>query len=258
MKVLILGKNGMLGHKVYNYFKNRNYEVKGTTRNEYEVDKDNIEDIIKEVKPDVVINCIGILNKQCEDNKLLAIKVNTLLPHQLDYLSDKYNYYFIQVSTDCVFNGKEGNYIETSIPNAESFYGRTKALGEINNNKNVTLRTSIIGPDDKDGIGLFQWFMKQKKEVNGYSKVIWTGITTIELAKQMEVAINNHLTGIQHVVNNDFISKKDLLELFKKYYNKDINIIDDDSIVSNKTLIRTNLSYNFNIPSYEEMIERMF
>jgi len=258
MKILVLGRTGMLGHVVYKYLTMQGYEVIGTTRNEYDASKDDIKILIEKTKPDVVINCIGILNKVCEENKPLAIKINSYLPHYLDELSQKYGYYFIHISTDCVFDGTKGNYDETSYPDAISFYGRTKALGEVINDRNVTLRTSIVGSDDNpNGIGLFQWFMRQEKEVEGYARVIWTGVTTIELAKQIKVAIENHLTGLQHVVNNDFISKKDLLELFKKYFNKDIEIKANYFIKSDKTLKRTNLSYSFDIPTYEEMIKEM-
>lgn len=248
----------MLGHIVYEYLIEKGYDVVGTTRQEYDASKYDIRAILNKVKPNVVINCIGILNDACEKDKPLAIKVNSYLPHYLDYLSNEYGYYLVHISTDCVFDGIKGNYDETSIPNATSFYGRSKALGEIINDRNVTLRTSIVGLDDNpNGIGLFQWFMKQENEVNGYNKVTWTGVTTIELAKQIKVAIENHLTGLQHVVNNDTISKKDLLELFKKHFNKDIVIKENNDIVSNKTLVRTNLSYDFDIPSYDEMIKEM-
>lgn len=258
MKVLVLGKNGMLGHIVYEYLAKQGYDVVGTTRSEYDAEKDDIKPIIEKIKPNVVINCIGILNKACEENKPLAVKINSYLPHYLDKLSEEYGYYLIHISTDCVFEGTTGNYEEWCIPDAISFYGRTKALGEVISDKNVTLRTSIVGYDNNpNGIGLFQWFMKQQNEVQGYSKVMWTGVTTIELTKQIKVAIENHLTGLQHVVNNKVISKKDLLMLFKKYFNKDIEIKENGHIVSNKTLKRTELSYNFDIPSYEDMIKEM-
>ena len=264
MKILVLGKTGMLGHVVYNYFQEKGHDVIGTTTKfsdfQYDAYKDmrSIEKILEEEKPDVVINCIGILNKVCEDNKPLAVKLNSLLPHYLDSISEKYNYYFVHVSTDCVFEGTEGKYDEDSFPDAKSFYGRSKALGEVRNDKNVTLRTSIVGPDtNPKGIGLFQWFMNQEGQVGGYSKVIWTGVTTIELAKQIEVAINNKLTGLQHVVNNDFIPKKDLLELFKKHFNKDIKIEINDKVVSEKTLVRTDKSYSFDVPSYDQMVKEM-
>lgn len=264
MRILVLGKTGMLGHVVYNYFKENDYEVFGTTTKEGTLQYDaynnleKIEDIITEIKPDVIVNCIGILNQVCEDNKVLAVKLNSLLPHYLDSLSTKYNFKFIHVSTDCVYEGTKGKYDESSQPDATSFYGRSKALGEVKNTNSVTLRTSIVGPDaNPKGIGLFQWFMNQENTVGGYSKVIWTGVTTIELAKQIEVAIKNNLTGLNHVVNNDFISKKDLLELFKKYFNKNIEITNNDKVISEKTLIKTDASYNFDVPSYEKMVEEM-
>lgn len=263
MRILVLGKNGMLGHVVYNHFKENGYTVYGTTQttdivwDAYE-NLEGIEDIIKEVKPDAVINCIGILNQVCEANKPLAVKLNSLLPHYIDSLSEKYNFKFVHVSTDCVFEGTIGKYDETVPSDATSFYGRSKALGEVRNDRSVTLRTSIVGPDSNPkGIGLFQWFMKQENEVGGYSKVIWTGVTTIELAKQIEVAIKNNLTGLNHVVNNEFISKKDLLILFKESFNKNIIINDNDSVVSEKTLVRTDKSYNFDVPSYKQMVEEM-
>ena len=264
MRVLVLGKTGMLGHVVCTYLEEQGYEVIGTARNDekYSYDANSnlegIKSIIEEVKPEVVVNCIGVLNQVCEENKPMAVRLNSLLPHYLDSLSEEYKFHFIHVSTDCVYEGTIGKYDETSFPDARSFYGRSKALGEVKNDRSVTLRTSIVGPDSNPkGIGLFQWFMKQENEVGGYSKVIWTGVTTIELAKQIDVAIKNHLTGLHHVVNNDFIPKKDLLELFKKHFDKDIVINENDKVVSEKTLVRTDLSYNFDIPSYDEMVKEM-
>ena len=264
MKILVLGKNGMLGHVVFNYFLEKGYEVLGTVTHgegilyDANVNMSQIEDIILVQKPEVIINCIGILNQIAEEKKALAIKLNSLLPHYIDELSKKYHFKFIHVSTDCVFEGTKGNYTESSYPDATSFYGRTKALGEINNDRNVTLRTSIVGPDNNPkGIGLFEWFITQNGIIPGYSKVIWTGVTTIELAKIIEIVIEKNLTGLQHVVNNSFISKKDLLEIFKKYFNKSIQITDNEQIVSKKTLIRTEKSFNFDIPNYDKMIKEM-
>lgn len=265
MKVLVLGMNGMLGHVVYNYFKEQNYEVFGTVISGddgivYDAyrNQEDLEKIINKIKPDAVINCIGILNKVAEDNHHLAVSLNSLLPHYIDLLSIKYNFKFIHISTDCVFEGDKGEYDEKACPDARSFYGRSKALGEVNNGNNLTLRTSIVGPDNNPrGIGLFEWFITQVGEVYGYSKVIWTGVTTVEFAKAIEKGIKYDLTGLHHVVNNEFISKKDLLELFKRYFNKNIKIATNDEIVSKKTLVRTNESFNFEVPSYAEMIEEM-
>jgi dTDP-4-dehydrorhamnose reductase len=265
MKILVLGSKGMLGHVVHTYFQKQGYDVYGTTRetnNKYYFDANQnitgINNIIAELKPHVIINCIGILNNDAENNKKLAVMVNSYLPHYLNELSEEYDFKFIHVSTDCVFDGKKGSYSEDAPKDATSFYGQSKALGEINNNRNLTLRTSIVGPDiNPNGKGLFQWFMNQTDSVGGYKKVIWTGVTTIQLAKAMEEAINNNITGLYHVVNDEKIDKYSLLKLFKKYFARDIIINENDNFESNKSLIRTRDDYKFNVPSYEQMIQEM-
>ena len=266
MKLLILGSDGMLGHVVKIYFEEKGYDVVCTTRRDDKSELyfnitnsvSEIEKIIKRVKPDVVINCIGILNKVADEHKALAILINSYLPHYLDEISVENNFKLIHVSTDCVFDGKTGNYDEMSMPNETNMYGRSKALGEVINDRSVTLRTSIVGPDiNENGIGLFKWFMEQEGEVGGYDKVLWTGITTIWFARCMEMAIENNLVGLHHCVNNDVISKYDLLVLFKKYFNKDIVINHNPDVESKKTLVRTDKSFDFGIPSYEDMIKDM-
>lgn len=264
-KILIIGSTGMLGHVVKKHFENKGYEVFATSREKdsalyFDATKNmtDLENIILEVKPDAVINCIGILNKAAEERKAVAVLINSYLPHYVDDLSVKHGFKFVHVSTDCVFDGKKGEYNETSEKDAKNFYGQSKALGEIDNDRNVTLRTSIVGPDSNpNGIGLFKWFMDQTGEVKGFTNVIWTGVTTIELAKQMEVAINNNLTGLYHVVNGDKIDKYSLLELFKKHFNKDITIIPNSDYKSDKSLVVTRADFKFNIPSYDEMIREM-
>jgi dTDP-4-dehydrorhamnose reductase len=207
--------------------------------------------------PDAVVNCIGILNKVAEDNHALAVMVNSYLPNYLDKLCKDKKVKFVHISTDCVFDGKSGEYTENSFKDATSYYGLSKSLGEINNDTNVTLRTSIVGPDiNIHGIGLFQWFMNQENEANGFDKVIWTGVTTVELAKAIDKAIQNNLTGLRHVVNNGKIDKYSLLELFKKYFNKDIEIKRKSDYKSDKSLIRST-DFDFGIPSYELMIKEM-
>lgn len=265
MKVLVLGSEGMLGHVVKIFFQEKGHEVRGTSRKgseDYSFDAtkntDDIESFIEEFNPDAVINCIGILNKVAEDNKPLAVMVNSYLPHYLDGVCANKSVKFIHISTDCVFDGKaSGDYTEESFRTATDFYGRSKGLGEINNDTNLTLRTSIVGPDkNQDGIGLFQWFMNQEGETNGFNKVIWTGVTTLELAKCMEKAITNNLTGLRHAVNNEKIDKYSLLTLFKKHFNKDITIKPKSDYVSNKSLVRTT-DFDFEIPSYDQMVKEM-
>lgn len=265
MRVLVLGSNGMLGHITHDYFSEKGHEVYGTTQNK-ESDlyfdafnnMEGLEQLLNNVKPQLVINCIGILNQAAETNKVLAVKLNSLLPHYIDSLSEKYDYKFIHVSTDCVYSGKKGQYTSDDLPDAESFYGRSKALGEINNDRNLTLRTSIVGPDIKEnGIGLFNWFMKQEGSINGYSKVVWSGVTTLQLAKLFEYSYENNLTGLEIAVNNQTITKYELLKLFNSNMDKGLEINPVDTVVENKSMINKDNRFEDQIPSYEKMVEEM-
>lgn len=265
MKLLVIGADGMLGHVVKLYFTEQGNEVRVTSRNDtgdYKFDATkNLHDLdsfIDDFRPDAVINCIGILNKVAEENKALAVLVNSYLPHYLDELCTVKKTKFVHISTDCVFEGKSsGDYTEDSFKDATSFYGQSKGLGEFNNGQNLTLRTSIVGPDtNPNGIGLFQWFMNQQGETNGFNKVIWTGVTTIELAKAIEKALINNLSGLRHVVNNQNIDKFSLLTLFKDHFHKNITINPKSDYVSNKSLTRTT-DFDFEVPSYNQMVQEM-
>lgn len=264
MKLLLLGADGMLGHVVKIYFDENGHDVKTTSRHsdgDYQLDiTKNLSDVqnyIQEFHPEAVVNCIGILNKEAEDHHSLAVLVNSYLPHYLDEICTKNGAKLIHISTDCVFDGKKGDYTEESFRTATDFYGRSKGLGEVENNSSLNLRTSIVGPDIKPkGIGLFQWFMNQEDEVSGFDKVIWTGVTTVELARCIEKALINNLTGLRHVVNNQKINKYDLLNLFKEYFNKKITISRKSDYVSDKSLVRTT-DFDFEIPSYAQMVKEM-
>ena len=265
-KILILGADGMAGHITIDYLKDKNYEVSATSRMKnssyffYDVVEDykEIKNIIKNSNPNFVINCIGVLTQFSENNKPEAILINSFLPHYIDKISKDYDFKFIHLSTDCIFSGEKGNYKENDFSDATYFYGRTKSLGEINNDKNLTFRTSIIGPDIKEnGIGLFNWFMKEDGKVRGFSKAIWTGVTTLELAKAIEKSFNMNISGLYHLVNNKKINKFELLNLFKKFMNKKIEIEKGDDFVSDKSLVNTRTDFDFGIPTYEKMIEEM-
>ncbi|MGL5099262.1 MAG: dTDP-4-dehydrorhamnose reductase family protein, partial [Fusobacteriaceae bacterium] len=219
-KVLIIGSKGMAGHIIKEYLIEKKYDVYSTFRNknreiisskEFDLDvfdKEKLNEILEKVKPDFVINCVGILNKDAEENPDVAIYVNGYFPHYLDRLSQKHNYKLIHITTDCVFSGKKGGYTEDDFRDADSYYGRSKAIGEVNNSRTLTFRTSIIGPDiNKNGIGLFHWFMNQQGTVTGYSKVYWTGVTTLELAKAIEKSFDTDVVGLNHLVNNEKIDK---------------------------------------------------
>lgn len=268
MKFLVLGATGMAGHTIAIYLKEQGHDVTAFTRRHFLLCKNIIgdvsnfkliEDVIGKGEFDAVINCIGILNKNAEINKHEAVFLNSYLPHYLSSLTKNIETKVIQMSTDCVFSGKSGNYVENSFRDGVTFYDRSKALGELENNKDLTFRNSIIGPDmNKDGIGLFNWFMKQSGEIKGYAKAIWTGITTLTLAKAMEKATKDNLVGLYHLVNNVPITKYELLKLFNKYFKNDqLTINKSDDIILNKSLIDNRNDFYFIVPSYEDMIKDM-
>ncbi|MGL6065564.1 MAG: dTDP-4-dehydrorhamnose reductase family protein [Cetobacterium sp.] len=270
-KILIIGSKGMAGHIIKEYLLECGYNVYSTFRNknneillekEFDLDvfnKEELNEIINKTEPEFVINCVGVLNKNAEENPDTAIYVNGYFPHYLDRLSKKYNYKLIHITTDCVFSGKKGNYTENDFKDADSYYGRSKAIGEIDNKRTLTFRTSIIGPDiNKNGIGLFHWFMNQKGKITGYSKVNWTGVTTLELAKAIEKSFDTNVTGLNHLVNNEKIDKYTLLKLFQKFMNKnDVEVTEYKDYFCDKSLIRTNFDFEYNVNSYEKMIEDM-
>ena len=198
-----------------------------------------LEKLVEEKKYDAIINCIGLLNQDAENNKHLAVYLNSYLPHLLSYLTRDLDTKVIQMSTDCVFSGKSGNYNENSLRDGETFYDRSKALGELENDKDLTFRDSIIGPDiNRNGIGLFNWFMKQNGEIYGYTKAIWTGVTTLTLAKAMERAVQDNLTGLYNLVNNDSLSKYEMLLLFNEHFRENKLIIyKSDKVNLNKFLV---------------------
>ena len=162
----------------------------------------------------------------------------------------------IHMSTDCVFSGKRGQYTEDDFRDGMTFYDRTKALGEIVNDKDLTMRQSIVGPDiNQNGIGLMNWFLQQHGEVTGYTGAMWTGQTTLQLAKTMEAAAKERARGLYNMVPDTNISKCDLLGLFNKYIRKEkITIIPVDKMSADKSLKRTKWDFDYHIPDYETMI----
>ncbi len=268
MKFLVLGATGMAGHTISIYLKEQGHNVIVFVRRPFRFCKDIIgdvtdfkllEEVIKKGEFDAVINCVGILNKSAEANKYQAVFLNSLLPHYLSDITKDSFTKVIHMSTDCIFSGKTGNYNENSLRDGETFYDRSKALGELENNKDLTFRNSIIGPDmNKDGIGLFNWFMKQSGQINGYTRATWTGVTTLTLAKAMERATENNLAGLYNLVNNDIISKYELLILFNEYLrNNQIEINTSEDVIVDKSLVNNRKDFDFIVPSYEDMIIEM-
>ena len=269
LKILVLGSTGLIGHQVFNYLKNTNdYELfnisyRKKLNNESIICdvRDNIKfvNIIKSISPDIIINCIGVLINSSNLKPENAIYINAYMPHMLMNLCNKIKSKLIHISTDCVFSGeKKSPYNEQDYKDGKDTYAKTKGLGEIVNENHLTLRTSVIGPELKtNGEELFHWFMNQKVEINGFTKAIWSGVTTLVLAKVVHWAIKNNINGLYHVTNNASIDKYSLLKLIKKYTKKDIKIIPFEGKQINKSFRDTRQELSFEIPSYENMISEM-
>lgn len=268
MRILVLGGSGMAGHTISIYFKETGHDVTVFSRSKVGycknitgdvTDFSNLKKIVKEGEYDAIINAIGILNEDAEEKKSNAVLLNSYLPHFLSDITKEADTRVIQMSTDCVFSGKTGGYSEESLRDGRTFYDRSKALGELENSKDLTFRNSIIGPDmSEDGIGLFNWFMKQEGQVNGFTKAIWTGVTTLTLAKAMEQALKENLAGLYNLVNNEVISKYELLKLFNTHMrDEEIKITPSDKLSVDKSLVNNRNDFSFKVQSYESMIIEM-
>lgn len=267
-KILVLGAGGMAGHVVATYLQEQGYEVDtltATTPLDEQTkivdvqDRDALESALDSQTYDAIINCIGLLVKESEARKDLAAYLNGYLPHFLEQHFKDSKTRIIHLSTDCVFSGENPPYNEESKYDGELFYDRSKALGELKNAKDLTLRQSIIGPDIKPhGTGLFNWFAQQHGEISGYSKSIWSGVTTIELAKGIDAALKQNLTGLYHFVPNANISKFDLLVMFKDVFDRaDLQIGKTEGTAHDKTLVNTRTDFDYSVPDYKTMIKEM-
>jgi dTDP-4-dehydrorhamnose reductase len=280
-RILILGIAGMLGHTLFRQLAaNSMYEVVGAARSLDGIDElfsqkekgkirlgieadtfHSITSLLKEFRPDVVINCIGII-KQLEAAKdpLISIAINALFPHRIAQLCKEYGSRMIHISTDCIFSGLKGNYTEADFPDAADLYGRSKFLGEVDYPHAVTLRTSIIGHELKGKHGLVEWFLAQQGMVQGFTKAIYTGFPTIEILRIMMqfVIPNRKLSGIYHVAS-EAISKYDLLMLIADRYGKQITILPSEDFFCNRSLDsrRFRDATGYTPPSWPELVEKM-
>ena len=267
-KILVLGSSGMLGHILVNIIKSKkkfqlsNIARRKTIFNDTLIcdvrDFKKLEGNIKKISPDYIINCIGVLINESNNNPKNAILINAYLPHFLDSISEKYNFKLIHISTDCVFNGSEGSYHEESIKDAKDIYGISKGLGEIISPNHLTIRTSIIGPEIKDHPeGLFEWLLKNKsKKIDGYSESIWSGVTTLVLSRGIIYCIENDLKGLLHIASKQ-ISKFDLICIINEVYNLGASVKKVKGKESDKSLITNRKDFLFKIPSHFEMISEM-
>jgi len=267
-KILIIGIKGMAGHVIYNYLKKcGNFNVFGIARNISETqnefsldvsDTNKLSKIIHEGAYDYVVNCIGILNKDAEDNPAKAIWFNSYFPHFLEETTKGRATKVIHISTDCVFNGKKGSYAEGDLKDGIGYYAQSKALGEIENTKDLTIRTSIIGPElNPNGIGLFHWFMNQSGDINGYTTAIWSGVTTLELANAVRSAMEKPITGLVHLTNGTPINKYELLSIFKEIWKTEVNINPFEGKITDKSLVKSS-RFDYHVPTYEQMLKSQY
>lgn len=263
MKIVVLGSRGMAGHIIAEYLDSLDkYKVFGVARESGKfvdkildvLDEKSLEAYLSEVKPDIVVNGVGVLVAQSNADISNAIITNGLLPHMLSKLGDRLDFKLIHLSTDCVFSGRDGGYTEDSPKDGLDSYAKSKALGEVINEQDLTIRTSIIGPELKNGTGLLNWFFQQNGEIRGYTHAFWTGVTTLELAKVIDAMIEQEITGLYHLCPQNKISKYDLLLLFNKIWKKDIKIIPFDDYYIDKSLICTRNDFKYDDVDYEKML----
>jgi dTDP-4-dehydrorhamnose reductase len=257
-KILIVGVSGMLGHATYRLFAaSAGFHVAGTTRSLKGLDSlprndtaritdrvditdsDRLVRLFTDDRPDVVINCVGVIKQlAAAKDPLISIATNALFPHRLAQLCAAVGARLVQISTDCVFTGNRGRYRESDRPDAEDLYGRSKLLGEVDYPNAVTLRTSIIGHEIGKALSLVDWFLSEPgPTVRGYRKAIYTGLPTVELARVIRdyVIPRPELRGLWHL-SSDPISKYDLLKLVAKTYGKNMEILPDDSVNIDRSL----------------------
>lgn len=279
-RVLVLGASGMLGNAVLRTFANNDgYHVFGSVRSnaarlllpaglqgqiETGIDVENWDSLVRlfsRVRPDIVINCIGIVKQLSEsDDVLVAIPINTLLPHRLARLCQLTEARLVHLSTDCVFTGHKGMYGESDPADAQDVYGRSKHMGEVDYENAITLRTSIIGHELNGARSLLDWFLSQEGQVRGFNKAIFSGLPTNELARVIRdfVVPNPALHGLYHV-SAEPINKLDLLTLVAKVYTKSIQIYPDESLVIDRSLDSTRFreATGYTPASWPALIESM-
>ena len=248
MKVLILGSTGLLGNTLNLFLKEKKIQPfyisgnKSSNRNYYLKNFNNfkkIEKLIIKIKPQHIINCIGVTHHhKSYKNKKTTKLINSFLPKFLSKLCNRNKIYFLHISTDCVFSGKKGNYSEKSKKNPVGFYGKTKSNGEVKNFYSSTIRTSFIGPEKNGKNQLLNWFLSQKNEIYGFDKAFFSGLTSLELSKIIYFYFLKKKSFYNQILNigGPKISKYKLLILFSKIFKKKIFIRKDTAFKIDRSL----------------------
>ena len=281
MKVLVLGASGMIGSAMFRVLsQNNEWDVWATLRADaskrffeetladkllagVDVEKhDALVRVFAHLRPDVVVNCIGLTkHHKTADDPILAIPVNTLLPHRLAELCAIGRSRLVHISTDCVFSGARGSYTEDDPADANDVYGKAKFLGEVNYLHAITLRTSTIGHELHSAYGLLEWFLSQQGSCKGFSRAIFSGLPNTEFARVVRdlVITRPDLHGLYHV-GADPIAKFELLKLIATVYGKQIDIVQDDEFMIDRSLNseRFKQATGYSAPSWPELIHSMY
>lgn len=281
VKVLIIGASGMIGSTMLRVLSEKNdWEIFATVRDggvkrffsaqigerliagvdvEYQ---DSLPKVLSRVRPDVVVNCAGLTKHKPEaEDPLVSIPINTLMPHRLAGLCQLVGARLIHVSTDCVFSGERGGYLESDFADAQDVYGKSKVLGEVVYPNAITLRTSTIGHELQTKYGLLDWFLSQERQCKGYTRAIFSGLPTVVFAQVVRDVVIPHtaLSGLYHVAAKP-IAKSDLLRLIAEVYGKSIDIVPDDKLVIDRSLdaMRFQSATGYVAPEWSDLIKLMY
>lgn len=279
MRILILGGDGMLGHQLLASLSGR-HEVKVTLRQDIEAYQkyglfseqnsyagvdvrvfERLTEVMADFRPEAVINTVGIVKQRPNAKASIpSLEINSLLPHRLSVLCKTCGARLVHVSTDCVFSGSRGSYSEDDPSDATDLYGKTKYLGEVRDRHCITLRTSIIGFELSRKKSLLEWFLAQEGTVPGYTRAIYTGFTTLEMSRIVELLLTRYRDAYGvYQVSSDPISKYDLLRLFREKFGKDIEIVPDHDFSCDRSIDSTRFrrEFNYTPPTWDEMIQEL-
>lgn len=263
MKITLFGARGMAGHMISRWLTAQGHDVLALGRADFDIENTPLIDHKLAQLPDAdfVINCIGLLvsdSAQCPDR---AVLINSWWPRRLERWLRYSRTRLIHLSTDCVFDGTAGPYHETAVPSEINMYGRSKSLGEVDNSKDITMRTSIIGPELGTARGLMEWLCQHPdREVPGWTNVLWNGVTTLQLAQCIERYLHDPcISGVYHVARSDVsITKHDLLCVMNRIFGLGKQIRPHSAPqASNKTLLDTRQQFDFGIADYQVQLEQL-